>query len=215
MFSMPCELKITAKWNLSSEDIVSKIKFEHIEYDEIKTDYQYFIPVHKDILDIRVNPTRDVYPGKKTTKTIELKVFSYSSPMDDLITVLDFHHNINITDLLISRCCLSLINIDGLTKLKYLEANYNNIKQINLSANVSLVTILLGNNKLTSFTTPNAPNLLHLLVNDNKITSLSSFNIKGLSTFDCTHNNLPKAECDRIIALGYKEYFVNPQNDNI
>lgn len=50
---------------------------------------------------------------------------------------------------------------------------------------------------------------------DNKITSLSSFNIKGLSTFDCTHNNLPKAECDRIIALGYKEYFVNPQNDNI
>lgn len=83
-----------------------------------------------------------------------------------------------------------LTGIADFSNLVFLYAQYNNITNIDISSNTSLVSFRIDNNQLTSLDVTMLPNLNSLNCSNNQLTSLDVTQNINLTSLTCSNNQL-------------------------
>ena len=94
----------------------------------------------------------------------------------------------NLTELNVGDNKLTSIDLSGNTKLRWLEASYNQLTSIKLPQ--SMQSVVLNHNKLTNLDLHENTNLISVEAENNNLTSLNVANIKSLSRLEIENNNL-------------------------
>jgi len=115
---------------------------------------------------------------RKRTGIYDKPIYNY-----DLLGIVNLSiFNENITD---------LSGIEYFSDLKHLNCPSNKLTELDLSKNISLVTVNCSNNQLTSLDLPENTTLELLYCYNNQLTSLDVSKNTLLKILDCRHNYMP------------------------
>ena len=122
---------------------------------------------------------------------------------NSLIQSFDLETLVNLTDLDVKNCNLSVLNVDSNVNLVNLDCSNNKIASLNVDNNVALVSLICPNNQLSSLRVTNNVNLEKI---DAMSNLLSSFNVRKcllLKELNVANNSDITA-----LALGYNTELV-------
>lgn len=80
--------------------------------------------------------------------------------------------------------------IESFINLVFLECQYNNLTELELSENTLLTSLNFYNNELSDLNVSNNPMLLHLNIGANNVTSIDLSNNISLQELNCRNNNI-------------------------
>ena len=102
-----------------------------------------------------------------------------------------------------SRGIADLSGIEAFTNLTELQCNNNELTELDLSANASLVTVYAYSNSISSVDLGSNTTLEELLIDNNSLTTIDVSNNTGLTRLRCGFNSLGSIDVSQNVNLDY------------
>jgi Leucine-rich repeat (LRR) protein len=163
------------------------------------------------IASLKINSynVRDLTGLSKFVNLTELDVSSCS------LTTLDLSGLKNLKAIKCDKNALTVLNLTGLTKIESLDCSSNSISALDLINLIQIKTISVAKNKLTTLNVLNLKNLESLIVENNLIKTLDTSNLANLSYLSMYGNPLTvvnTSNCTSLKSINFESLRLSSAN---
>lgn len=139
------------------------------------------------------------------TKSMLQSIQDYTGELDvsgkKIVNLKGIEYFTGITELNASFNNLQLLDVSALTNLQKINVSYNDLTEFTYGKENSLVEINCANNNLTILSLAGVTGIEKLNCSNNKLTMLNVAGLYKMISLDCSDNELPSLAVDGLVAL--------------